>query len=152
MSPAQILSKNLKFNLGGVPFSTSYTKAALIVFLLFILVLSLARLRRMYVNWSFKAWPVWIFMGFVLALILEGFLLISGKSILTVVLGWKNAPKPLQNALDTGRAGLVKVLGVKDEISITTNEEDPSVKSVISDFQKLIPDDARKVRSMICEP
>jgi len=131
MNPAQILSKNLSFNLGGVPFASSYLQALLIVFLLFVLVLSLARMRRLFVKWSISGWQAWLFMGFLLALVMEGFLLIGGKTILTATLGWENAPKPIQTALEAGRNGLTKVLGVKDEISISTAKEEATIKNMM---------------------
>jgi len=66
--------------------------------------------------------------------------------------GWKNAPKPILNVLDAGRDKLVDVLGVTDQIPISTAREDPSVDGVISGFQSLSPDEAEEVRSMICRP
>ena len=93
-----------------------------------------------------------LFWGFLLALILEGFLIVGGRTLLTEVVGWKNAPKPILSALDAGRNKLVDVLGVTDQIPISTAREDPTLYDVISDFQSLSPDEAEKVRSMICQP
>jgi len=39
-------------------------------------------------------------------LILEGFLLVGGKTVLLDLLGWKNAPKPISIILDSGRNNL----------------------------------------------
>jgi len=47
--------------------------------------------------------PFWNYFGFLLALILEGFLLIGGKTILTSVLGLENPPAPISIALDAGK-------------------------------------------------
>ena len=102
-------------------------------------------------GWSIKGGVFGIFFGFVLALIFEGFLLIGGKTAITEFLGWKNPPKPLANVLDAGRAKLVKVLGTSAEIpeSVAKNY---SSQEVVEGFQSLTPQDASKVRGLICEP
>ncbi|MGB6839265.1 MAG: hypothetical protein WBE27_03295 [Microgenomates group bacterium] len=93
-----------------------------------------------------------LFIGFLLALILEGFLILGGRTMLTEILGWENAPKPIKNALETGRARLVEVLGVTEEIPESYAEEQLDLYDIVTDFQRLAPDDAEKFRSMICEP
>jgi len=144
---------NLDFRLGELQFSPSYIQAGAIVFLLFLLVLTLARLRYMFVNWSIgKSGIAMLFWGFLLALILEGFLIIGGRTLFTEILGWKNAPRPIVDALDAGRNRLVDVLGVTDQIPASTAHEGPVLDSVISAFQNLSPDEAEKARSIICQP
>ena len=64
--------------------------------------------------WRAGAGVALVVIGFVLALIMEGFLLISGRTALTALLGWKNAPEPIQNALDAGHTKLVDVLSATD--------------------------------------
>lgn len=148
-----VSAPTLNFNLGEFQFSPSYFQAGAIVFLLFLLVLTLARLRYMFVNWSLgKSGVAMLFWGFLLALILEGFLIVGGRTLFTEIVGWKNAPKPILNALDVGRDKLVDVLGVTDQVPVSTAHEDPTLNDVISDFQSLSPDEAEKVRSMICRP
>ena len=70
----------------------------------------MADFRKHYVNWSLKGGIIGIFFGFVLALILEGFLLVSGRTVLTSVLGWKNAPAPFAQVLDAGRIQFRKII------------------------------------------
>ncbi len=82
------------------------------IVLIFLLILTLAQIRRHYVNWSFKGAALGIFFGFILALILEGFLLIHGRTAITQIFGWKNAPKPINIVLDMGKEKLIQVLGV----------------------------------------
>ena len=86
-----------------------------------------------------------MFWGFVLALALEAFLSINGKTVLTQILGWKNPPKPIMNVLDMGRAKLVNVLGAQVQLSETTS-------SLINSFQSLSPIDAAHARAIICKP
>lgn len=144
--------KSLDFELGGVSFSPSVYEAITIVFLLFVLVLTFARLRHLYIRWSFSGWPAYFFMGFLFALVLEGFLILGGRTFLTVILGWRNAPKPVLTVLDAGRDKLVNVLGVQDEIPESQAGESPSIESVVSGFQSLNPEEAQEARSQICEP
>lgn len=113
-----ILNKGFEtfsFKLGSLTISPNYIEAALIVFLIFFLILAMARMHRLFVHWSFKGAGMGVLLGFVLCLIVEGFFLVGGSTILTTALGWKNAPKPVQNVLDAGRAQFVKVLGTSTQ-------------------------------------
>lgn len=152
MKIPDFFNKTLDLDVGGLAFSPSYMQAAVIVFLVFLLVMTLAKIRRMYVDWSLKGAASMILLGFILAMIVEGFLLLGGRTILTEVLGWKNAPKPIETALDIGREELVKALGVTGEIPSSNAQEKPSLDDVISSFQRLTPDEAEKARSLICAP
>lgn len=141
-------------NLGKFSFSSSYIQAGAVVALLFILVLALAQLRRHFVNWSFKGALFGLFFGFLLALILEGFLIIGGKTAITQVLGWKEAPKPVANLLDMGRNKLIQVLGEKIEIQIpdAIAKLNPTFEDAITFFQSLNPSEAQKLKNFICKP
>jgi phosphoglycerol transferase MdoB-like AlkP superfamily enzyme len=151
MNPAvNLLLKNFEFKVGNFNIAPTYWQAGAIVLLLFLLVLTLAQVRRRFLDWSIKGAFFGIFLGFLLALILEGFLILGGKTALTEVLGWKNAPKPISNALDAGRSKLIDVLGVQTEIPSSQAQEKPSYQSVIQNFQNLSPQDAERVRSTIC--
>lgn len=149
---AQFLSTNLNFKFLNInPSSTSW-KAFAIIALIFLLVLTFAQLRRRLLDWSLKGAVFGIFFGFLLALILEGFLVIGGRTALTEVLGWRNAPKPVQVAIDAGRNKLVDVLGVTDEIPQTFASSDPTVEEATNILQSLDPTEIKKVKSLICAP
>jgi hypothetical protein len=152
MDLARTLGKGFQFNLGDLEISTSYIQAGLIVFLLFLLVLSLAQFRRHLLTWSIKGALFGIFFGFLLALIFEGFLVIGGKTAVTELIGWKSAPKPLLNVLEAGRTRLVKVLGVTDEIPSSSAKEDPGVEDALKVFQSLDPQESQILKKSICEP
>ena len=141
-----------KFDLSIFSLGNSTGTAIAIVFLVFLLILTLAQIRRHYVNWSLKGGLFGIFFGFLLALILEGFLLIGGKTALTEFLGWKNAPKPLSVALDAGRAKLVQVLGIRDQIPESLASTNSSLDQVVETIQSLNPTDVGKLKSLICQP
>lgn len=152
MDFARILGKGFQFNLGNLEISTSYVQAGLIIFLLFLLVLSLAQFRRHLMTWSIKGALFGLFFGFLLALIFEGFLVIGGKTAVTELIGWKNAPKPLLNLLEAGRTRLVNVLGVRDEIPASSAKENPSIEDALKVFQSLDPQESQTLKKTICEP
>ncbi len=146
------LSDNFTFRLGKFSLPVPYWQAITIVFLIFLLVVLIAKFRRHYVDWSLKGAVFGIFFGFLLALILEGFLIIGGRTALTSVLGWKNPPAPLADALDAGRTKLVQVLGIKSEIPSSFAMENTTVRGVVELLQNLNPEDSKKVKSIICTP
>ncbi len=146
------VNPGFSFKIGKLIFAPTYIHAAAIVFLLFLLVLTLARVRRMYVDWSFKGAVAMLFLGFMLALVLEGFFIIGGRTALTETLGWKSAPKPIQTALDTGRGKLIDVLGVAEEIPLSEAKENTTLQSVMENYQSLSPEEAASFKQMLCTP
>lgn len=154
MNPAQLLSKGFNLNLGKFSFSPSYIQAGAIIVLLFILVLTLAQIRRHFVDWSLKGALFGLFFGFLLAFILEGFLIIGGKTAMTQVLGWKDPPKPIANLLEMGKGELIKVLGKQVEVTIpaAVAKINPTFSDGVSFFQSLNPAEAQKLKNFICRP
>ena len=152
MNLAQYLPKNFTFQIGNLVFSPPWVEVGLIVFLIFLLILTLAQVRHHFLEWAFKGVVPGIFLGFVLALTIEGFLIVGGKTVVTEILGWKNAPKPILGLLEAGRARLTTVLGVTSEIPQSSAKEKSSVDKVIENFQVLNPTEAKRARSLICVP
>ena len=146
------LQKNLDLSFLHVSFTSSSIKVGAIVILIFFLLLLIAKFRRHYIDWSLKGGIFGIFFGFLLALIIEGFLLIGGRTALTEVLGWKNAPAPIAQALDAGRGKLVQVLGIKDQIPSSNAQEVTTSGDIITAYQSLKPQDAQRVKNLICQP
>jgi len=138
-------------NIGSLSFPISYAQAALIVFLIFLLILVMAQFRRHFVDWSLKGALFGIFFGFLLALILEGFLIVGGRTALTGILGWKNAPAPISLALDAGRNKLIQVLGIKDQVPSSFAKEKTTVSGAIDLLQSLNPSDIKKVKTIFCQ-
>lgn len=151
MDPS-VLGESVNLNLGGLSFSTSYLQAGAIVLLTFLLILSIAQIRRHFIDWSLKGAVFGIFIGFLLALIFEGFLIIGGRTALTEVLGWKNPPKPVANLLEAGRVKLVNVLGITDEVPASFASADPTAEEAIQILQSLDPIEMKKVKTLICAP
>lgn len=141
----------LNFNIGKIQIPIPYWQAFAIVFLVFVLVVLLAKYRRHYVDWSLKGAVFGIFFGFLLALIIEGFLIVGGRTALTSVLGWKNPPKAVANVLDLSRTKLVQVLGINTTIPSSYAEETVSVQSAIQMLQRLNPADTKTVKSIFCK-
>ena len=141
----------LNINLGKIQIPIPYWQAIAVVFLIFVLVVLMAKFRRHYVDWSLKGAVFGIFFGFLLALILEGFLIIGGRTALTSVIGWKNPPKAVANVLDMGRNKLVQVLGINTSIPSSFAQGTTSAKSAIEILQKLNPADTKTVKSIFCK-
>ena len=146
------LSQNLNLKLFNLDIPVPYIQAATVIVLIFLLILSMAKFRRHYIDWSAKGAIFGIFFGFLLALFLEGFLLVGGKTAITEVLGWKNAPKPIQVALDSGKTQLIHVLGVKDQIPSSNAKEVSRYESAVSVIQSLTPTDSQKLKNLLCKP
>lgn len=139
-----------KFKIGNLNISTPYFQAVAILFLIFLFILLMAYVRRHYLNWSLKGFWFGIFIGFLLALILEGFLIISGRTVLIQLMGWKNPPQVLQNFLEAGKGELINVLGSSTQNCKIETEAKP--QEVINAFQSLDPSQAKKVQQKICNP
>lgn len=148
---AQMFAGRFDLHLGKISLPVTYIQAAAVIILVFFLVLLLAKFRRHYVDWSFKGAVFGIFFGFLLALILEGFLIIGGRTAITSILGWKNAPAPISIALDAGRTKLIQVLGISDQIPSSLAKENVSVQGAIEVLQSLNPADSKKVRTIYCQ-
>lgn len=152
MSAVQTFFSNIGNYFVNLYFTRNYLQAGAIIILVFLLVLTLAQIRRHYVHWSFKGALMGLFFGFLITLFIEGFLLIAGRTALTEILGWRNAPKPIMTALDLGREKLVNVLGITSEIPSSFANSDPTVDIAISTLQSLNPDEIKKVKAIICDP
>lgn len=87
-----------------------------------------------------------------MALIMEGFLIIGGRTMFTEILGWKNAPKPLSTVLEKSRNKLITVLGVTDEVPESMASEISTYQSIVEEFILLEDEDKEEVRDFICEP
>ncbi len=135
----------------GFAFGSSYIKAGVIIALVFSLVLVLALTRRHFLDWSIKGASFGILVGFSLALILEGFLLLGGRTAFTELLGWNDAPKPIRYVLDLGEDRMAEVLG-KSTLVPVSSAEGEDINKILDEIQSLTPTDAKRLRLRICEP
>lgn len=141
---------NFNISLGKISLPIPYWQAMAVAVLVFFLIFMLAKYRRHTADWSLKGAVFGVFFGFLLALILEGFLIIGGRTALTSVLGWENPPPQLATVLDAGKAKLVQVLGITSPIPSSFAKDSPSVQGAIEILQRLNPDDSEKVRDIFC--
>jgi hypothetical protein len=131
----------------------TYWQAAVMVILLFLLVFTLARMRYLYVNWHLGKHSISLFFwGFLLALIIEGFFILGGRTLFTEILGMKNVPKPLSTILDIGRKRLITVLGVTDQVPPSTAKGNPDSEYVFKLYNSLPAPEAEKLYKQICNP
>lgn len=148
----EILQKNIaSFPLpGGLRFELTYFLAIAMGFLIFLLVLMLGQLRHRFAHWQMSGVIPGVAFGFAMALILEGIFILGGRTIITELLGWKNAPKPITVALDAGRNRLVRVLGVTDEIPSSLAEESDAKIGVLRYWERLTPEEEAELETIIC--
>lgn len=139
-------TKTFAFTIKGVELAPTYWQAGLIVFLLFLIVLSLARMRHLYMHWSLKSFLPAMAFGFILAFAIELLLFLNGTSVVTGILGWENAPKPISTALDVGRQELKQVLG--DE---TYADEVSSYEAIMRTYSVLPEDEKDQIKDFICK-
>lgn len=136
----------------GYVFAPTYLQAAAVVGLLFLLILMLGQLRRRFVGWTMGGVMPGVAFGFALALVVEGIFVVGGRTIVTELVGWKSAPKPIVNVLDAGRSRLVRVLGVDSEIPVSTAADKPTTEEVLETYGSLSEEEQGEVMEMICEP
>jgi len=153
MDPLAIINKSFgTYNVRGWSIEPTYWQAGAITLCLFMLLFTLARLRHMYVHWSVSKPSIsFIFWGFLLALIVEGILFISGRTIFTELLGWKDAPKPISTVLDKSRSELITVLGVSETVPESYAEVVPTYQSVVIDFTELSDEEKETFKKFLCE-
>ncbi len=142
----------LHYKVGSFEISPSYTQAAIILVLVFLLLLSLARVRRMFIHWSLGRHSIAIFVwGFIVALIVEGFFILAGRTMFTEILGLKNVPKPISSFIELGRNRVYQVLGESVEVKESSAQEVGNAKSLIESFYLLDEIDKEEVKDQICK-
>ncbi len=102
----------MKLHLGNITIAPNIWQAAAVLALIFALVLILAYMSRNFLQWSLGGFGIGVLIGFILAIILEGFLLIGGKTVVINLLKWKNAPPQVQQVLNDGHVKLLEALSV----------------------------------------
>lgn len=100
----------LNLHLGAIKISPSVSFAVIFVLLLFFLVLTLAQVRRYFMNWSFKGSFYGFFLGFVLAIIIEAFFVLGQRNMLTSFLNINNLPKPFSTLVGNLRNTAIEQL------------------------------------------
>ena len=146
----EFINRTFVFQFKKFVIAPTYWQAGLIIFLIFLLLMSLARIRYLYVHWSLgKSSLSFLFWGFILAIIMEGFFLLGGKTILTSILGIKNLPKPINTAIDEGRKVLERELGIpKKDFG---EDEEYLIKEIEYNYSLLPPEKTNDIKNIICK-
>lgn len=146
-----VLFKTFDINApGGFVIQPTILQAGLIVFLIFLLILTLGSLRHRMNEWTLKGAMPGVSFGFALALIIEGLFLIGGRTLFTEIIGWKDAPKPISNVLDASREKLVDVLGTQSEVP-QSQARSASPEQVVLDYRSLTEKEAASIKELICK-
>lgn len=148
------LNTSLKtFKIGNLHFEPTYWQAGAIILLLFLLVFTFARMRYLYVHWSMgKHAFSMLFWGIILTIIIEGFFMLTGRTIFTEILGFKKVPKPFSTVLDIGRQRLVNVLGEESAVPDSSANETLNSDQMYSLYTKMSPAESQKLQKIICTP
>lgn len=126
--------------------------AAAVALLVFLFFVAVALLRHQSMKDSIKTTSSGILIGFLFAIVVEGFLVLSGRTFITEMLAWENPPKPIAGVINKGRERLTNVLGTSVEIDSTNADSGPTIQSVIEDYLSLPPDQADQIKASICRP
>jgi hypothetical protein len=149
----QKVPSEIPIHVGGVAFSAQAWQVGAIVILLFLLVFTMASMRHHFLEWTIKGAGFGVVLGFVLALVLEGFLLLGGRTALTEVFAWKNAPKPVAQVLDNSRERFRQVLGESTEIpQIKASGPRSTIDTALDQYRELSPVEAEEFVNKICAP
>ncbi len=140
-----------EFNLlGGVVFSPTYLHAGIVVLCLFLFIFTFGLIQRHQTQLTMKGIMPGIALGFTLALLIEAVLLVGGKTAITELLGWKNAPKPISNAIEISRSRFVEVLGVNSSIPEGKAQEKFSAEELIQRYEELPDSEKENLKKLIC--
>lgn len=147
-----IFSKTIgSFSLpGGGAFSPTYFQAAIVLVAVFVFILAFAMFQRRQHQENIKNTIPSVAFGFALALVLEAVLLIGGRTMFTELLGWKDAPKPISNALDASRNRLVDVLGVTEAVPESKANTPATVDEIVKDYESLKSSEKESLQTLIC--
>jgi hypothetical protein len=147
------ITSEVPINVANVSFSAQAWQVGAIVFLLFLLIITMASMRHHMLHWATKGAGFGIALGFVLALVLEGFLLLGGRTALTAVFAWKNAPEPVAQVLDSSRQKFMQVLGEQTQVpEINAAPPRSTIDDALDSYRQLNPTQAQEFIEKICAP
>jgi len=93
-----------------------------------------------------------LFWGVVLTVIIEGFFILSGRTIFTEILGMKSVPKPFSTVLDIGRNKFVNVLGQEDSRSAEAESKILNSDQMYTHYVNMDDEESRKLQEILCRP
>ena len=93
-----------------------------------------------------------LFWGVILTIIMEGFLMLTGRTIFTEIIGMKNVPKPFSTVLNIGREKLVNVMGAQSTIPDMSAAGNLNSDHMYSLYTKMDSVESQKLQKIICKP
>jgi len=128
-----------------------YLKIILVVVLSFVLLLVLARTRKVFIEHALHGGVFGFILGMVLMLMID-LVIIAGladKTKLQKITSGEAGPEIVKEVALSGLVNLSKVLGAQ---TILPARRSLTAKDIISDFLSLSDSEAEKVRDLLCPP
>jgi len=128
-----------------------YLKIIFVVLFSFIIVLTLARTRKLFIKSSFQGLNHGIIIGILIMLVVDLIILagLSDKSKLEKIVSGEAGPEIIKEIAFSGMTNLSQVLGSQ---TIIAPRKVMTAKELINDFLGLPDDEATKVRDLLCPP
>ena len=128
-----------------------YLKIIFVVLFSFIIVLTLARTRKLFIKSSFQGLNHGIIIGILIMLVVDLIILagLSDKSKLEKIVSGEAGPEIIKEIAFSGMTNLSQVLGSQ---TIIAPRKVMTAKELINDFLGLSDDEATKVRDLLCPP
>lgn len=142
----------LLLQLGVVSSAVSSGTQQLIAIIIgiFLILLVLALARHHMLSWSMKGAKFGIFLGIVLTLALEGFLLVAGKTTFAEIVKSNNVPPAVRTFLSENMSDLAgQIGGEPGTLGASTELRETSV--IINDFKNLGAVDKERVQEAVCK-
>ena len=128
-----------------------YLKIIFVVFFAFIMVLAIARTRKLFIKSSFQGLSYGIIIGILIMLVVDLIILagLSDKSKLQKIVSGEAGPEIIKEIAFSGMTNLSQVLGAQ---TIIAPRKVMTAKELINDFLGLPDEEATKVRDLLCPP
>ena len=128
-----------------------YLKIIFIVFFAFIMVLTLARTRKIFIKSSLHGLHYGIIVGILVMLVVDLIIIagLSDKEKLQKIVSGEVGPEIMKEIAFSGLTNLTQVLGSQ---TIIAPRKVMTAKELINDFLGLPDEEATKVRDLLCPP
>jgi len=128
-----------------------YLKIIFVVFFAFIMILALARTKKLFIKSSLHGLHYGIIIGILIMLVVDLIIIagLSDKSKLQKITSGEAGPEIIKEIAFSGMTNLSQVLGAQ---TIIAPRKVMTAKELINDFLGLPDDEATKVRNLLCPP
>ena len=139
------------FSLIGAYVSPGAQKAFFIGLGIFLFLLLFAFTRHHMLSWSIRGAWFGIVLGIVVALAVEAFLLVGGRTLVVEAIKNERTPKSVRVFLQENLTELAQSLAGEPK-TLSAAEEATGAADVVLEFQRLPPLERQKARQLICTP